>query len=215
MSAARCADCANGAAASIGPDPDVDWTGRCVVCGRAIDAVEQERPAANRSDGDAQGVSAEVERPNGSAVGRPDPDVLVATRAPAPTLAPVAVSVHGSATRLPRPLLLLAEWRYARRATRDLQEWYQRVQNEQPALKGRALYSQILARRSGLDARAAERVLRRAEQSFSDWSSDRDLRFRDVVLCLVFEEWSRDNQVRVGAQTHMERVVSRIIPRNI
>lgn len=114
--------------------------------------------------------------------------------------------------RSPRVSLMLSEWWYARRASRDLRGWYDRVHSEEPRLTGRPLYNRVLVRRSGLDANAADLVLRRAEQSFSDWSSDRDLRFRDVVLYVVIEEWMRNHLTRVGARTHMERVVARAIP---
>ena len=70
-------------------------------------------------------------------------------------------------------------------------------------------------RRSGLDASAANMILRKAEQSYSDWGADRDLRFRDVVFYVVVDEYIQAHGERLGAQVPMERVVSRTIPRDL
>ena len=107
---------------------------------------------------------------------------------------------------------MLSEWWYVRRASRDLLKGFARVRAEEPELRGRSLYARVLVRRSGLDPKEAERVLRRAEQSFTDWESDRTVRFRDVVVCFVFEQFSQRYHNRAGAQTRMGRIVARVIP---
>jgi hypothetical protein len=63
--------------------------------------------------------------------------------------------------------------------------WYLLVGNEKPQLAGRALYQQVVARRSELSLEAARGVLRRACQRFCEWPSMRKLRFRDVVHYVV------------------------------
>jgi hypothetical protein len=107
---------------------------------------------------------------------------------------------------------MVAEKWYARRASRELLEWYRRVHGEEPQLAGTALYQRVIVRRSGFDVKAAAGIVRRAEQSFCAWPSDRDLRFRDVVLYVVIDEYLRSHSTHLGTQTNMGEVVVRLIP---
>ncbi|MBV9727641.1 MAG: hypothetical protein JO299_20985 [Gammaproteobacteria bacterium] len=105
-----------------------------------------------------------------------------------------------------------AERRYAREASGQLLELFRTVRREYPELSGRALYQAVIARRLGCDARkAAERVLR-AEESFTDWPVERELRFRHVVHYQVFDEFTHSGPTREGTRTNMGVVVARIIP---
>ena len=79
---------------------------------------------------------------------------------------------------------------------------------------GKALYERIVIRRSGLDVKAAAGVLRRAEQSFCQWPSERELKFRDLVRYIVIEEYLRYH-VAIGTRTNLEYVVARVIPENL
>ena len=54
-----------------------------------------------------------------------------------------------------------------------------------------------------------------AEESFADWPVERELRFRDVVHYLIFDEYMRAGQARAGTKTNMGEVVTRIIPEEI
>jgi len=58
-------------------------------------------------------------------------------------------------------------------------------------------------------------VVIRAEQSYDDWSADRSLRFRDIVLYLLVEAYLAAHPGRGGARAHMERVVARVVPRDL
>src|ERR1700751_3073262 len=81
------------------------------------------------------------------------------------------------------------ERRYAERASAQLLELYRRARHEHPELLRRALYRNIVAQRLGPEARRADELVRRAEQSFADWPADRELKFRDVVHYLIFDEY--------------------------
>jgi hypothetical protein len=85
------------------------------------------------------------------------------------------------------------------------------MRREEPQLIGKALYQRIVIQRSGLDIHAAAGVLRRAEQSFCEWPSDRDLKFRDVVRYIVIEEYLRSHAT-IGTHTNLGKVVARVIP---
>jgi hypothetical protein len=70
-----------------------------------------------------------------------------------------------------------AEWVtekwFARQVSRQLLHLYERVRRDEPQLTGRALYEQIVIRRSDIDGTVAARVLRRAEKSFCERSHAR------------------------------------------
>ena len=110
---------------------------------------------------------------------------------------------------------MIQEMLYARRASRDMMLWHARVLMEDPGLHGRSLYQRVLIRRNIVDAMAADRILRRAEQSQGNWESDRDLRYQDVVLYVIVEEYLRRHPSRLGARANMERVVARNVARHL
>jgi hypothetical protein len=117
--------------------------------------------------------------------------------------------------RLPRPAWIVAEKWYAWRTSHEMLGWYQRVRGEQPQLTGRPLYQQVIVRRSGLDEEAARGVLRRAYQRFCEWPVERRLRFRDVVHCVVIDEYLRSHLTNLGTHRDMGTIVARLIPHNL
>ena len=109
-----------------------------------------------------------------------------------------------------------AERRYAKEASEQLLDLLRREQREHPELKGRALYEAVTARRIGLNPPiSATEIVRRAEESFADWPVERELRFRDVVHYLIFDEYMHAGKARAGTKTNMGAVVARIIPEEI
>ena len=108
-----------------------------------------------------------------------------------------------------------AERRYARQASRQLLELYGREHREHPELTGRSLYEAVLARRLGPGASNAATIVRRAEESFTDWPVERQLRFRHVVHYQIFNEYQRQAPTRQGTRTNIGDVVARIIPEEI
>ncbi len=110
----------------------------------------------------------------------------------------------------------LAERRYAKEASEQLLGVFWRERHEHPDLNGRALYEAVTARRLGINPPiSAAEIVRRAEESFADWPVERELRFRDVVHYLIFDEYMRAGQARAGTKTNMGDVVARIIPEEI
>lgn len=109
-----------------------------------------------------------------------------------------------------------AERRYAKGASAQLLKLFRLEQREHPELKGRALYEAVIARRLGANPtiRAAD-IVRHAEESFTDWPAERELRFRDVVHYQIFDEYMRQGEVRVGTRTNIGAAVARIIPEEL
>jgi hypothetical protein len=117
----------------------------------------------------------------------------------------------GKWRRLPGSEWVIEKW-FAWHESREMLALYHRVRSEEPLLAGRALYERILVRRSGLDATAVARVLRRATESLCDWPSGRDLRFRDLVQYVVTTEYLHAHVTRLGTQTDMGKTIARVIP---
>ena len=121
---------------------------------------------------------------------------------------------HSSAGVLRRPIAWAQhpERRYAKAASQQLLELFRRQQREHPELKGRALYEAVIARRLGSSPTlSAVEIVRRAEESFAAWPTDRELKFRDVVHYQIFDEYMRQSQV-VGTRTNFGVAVAEIIP---
>lgn len=110
---------------------------------------------------------------------------------------------------------VVAERRYARRASQELLELFHAVQSEHPELSGRALYQAVIARRLGSNHKRAAEIVRGAEVSFTDWPSDKELRFRHVVHYQVFDEFTHSGTGRETTRTNMGRAVARIIPEQL
>ena len=108
-----------------------------------------------------------------------------------------------------------AERRYAKQAAAKLLGLYWQQRREHPGMSQRALYQSVVAQRLGPQAHRAAEVVRRAEESFTDWPAERELRFRHVVHYLIFEEYTRVGKAREGTRTNMGIVVARIVPEEI
>src|SRR5205807_417503 len=91
----------------------------------------------------------------------------------------------------------------------------QRLRGVCPDLADRVLYEGVVAQRLGSDASRAGEIVRRAEESFTEWPVERELKFRHVVHYLIFDEYMRSGNVREGTKTNMGAVVARIIPEEI
>lgn len=108
-----------------------------------------------------------------------------------------------------------AERRYAKVASKQLLELLYAVQRERPELSGRTLYQAVIARRLGSDHRKAAQIVLRAEESFTDWPVERELRFRHIVHYQVFDEFTHSGAARPGTRTNIGVVVARIIPEDL
>lgn len=114
--------------------------------------------------------------------------------------------------RVPHPLRIVSELWYAWYSSRRLLALFDAVRREQSGLVRRTLYEAVVIRWTGRDRAHERSILRRAEQSFTTWMGDRDLRFRDVVLLAIVDRYMAAHPERLGVLAHMERVVARAIP---
>jgi hypothetical protein len=108
-----------------------------------------------------------------------------------------------------------AERRFARNASAELLELYWQHRGEHPEMSNRALYQNIVAQRLGPQAVRPEEIVRRAEESFTDWPAEKDLRFRHVAHYLIFYEYTLLDPARQGTMTNMGVAVAKVIPEDI
>ncbi len=109
-----------------------------------------------------------------------------------------------------------AERRYARQASLQLLDLYQQQRREHPELTSRALYEGVLAKRLRPEAGCTpELLIRRAEESFTDWPVERELRFRHVVHYLIFDEYIHSGKGRKRHKNQQGIVVSHVISEEI
>ena len=104
---------------------------------------------------------------------------------------------------------------FARRASAELLRIYWHERKEHPELSGRDLYQRVVARRLGARHERARDIIRGACDSFTQWPAPRELRFRDVVRFLVFEEYTHSDSTHWWTKTDMGDVVARVIPEDI
>ena len=108
-----------------------------------------------------------------------------------------------------------AERRYAKEASKQMLELYWRQRRNSPEMDIRAVYQSVVAQRLGNEMTRAAELVQRAEDSFTQWPVERELRFRDVVHYLIFDEYMRQGKAREGTKTNMGVVVARIIPEEL
>ena len=105
----------------------------------------------------------------------------------------------------------LNDERFARRESRKALGLYHSVHRQHPELEGRALYQEIVKRCANDPLDSARDYVRHAEESFAAWPAERDVRFRDVVSYIVFDERVLSKK-RAGTSTDIEAVVASVIP---
>ena len=111
----------------------------------------------------------------------------------------------------------LFSWReaqYAAQVSREMLKLYQIVSASLPGLPRRAIYKKVVMARTGSDLDEAEAVLRRAEQSFASWPTERALTFSDVVHYMAVSEYLAIDD-RMATRINMGRLVAGRIPPNL
>ena len=109
-------------------------------------------------------------------------------------------------------LVARAERSYARQASAQLLELYRIERREHPELVGRLLYEAVIARRLRSGSCRAAEIVQHAEESFTHWPVERELRFRHVVHYQIFDEYTHLGTERPGTRTNIGVIVARIVP---
>lgn len=112
-------------------------------------------------------------------------------------------------------ILTRQERHYAKAESGRALAMYHTVREQYPGLSGIALYERIVANLTGVNAEAAQALVRAAEQSFTEWPSDRGLTFRDVVHYLCFDGFTRSHNDRGWTRTSLREVADSVIPKDL
>jgi len=125
---------------------------------------------------------------------------------------------EGTVLQRLRNLGVVANWierRNARQASAALLNLFWKVRRMRPQLAGRPLYEAVVAEHLGSGSGPAALAVSRADASFAQWPRERDVRFRDVVHLLVFEECARQSKGGEALRTMIGRVVDQIVPADL
>jgi hypothetical protein len=117
-----------------------------------------------------------------------------------------------------RSMSWLLAWEQQRSVVRCCQEMlamHAKVGAANPGLSGQALYRLVVGARLGLSDRAADAVLLRAEQSYSIWPVERELRFRDVVHYLAVTEFTTEHGDLPWVAEYTTGIVNEVIQRSL
>ncbi len=104
-----------------------------------------------------------------------------------------------------------SESRYVTQITRELLKLHWVVTACHPGLLRREIYRKIVMAHTGCNDQEAGSLLRRAEQSFAIWPTERELTFADVVHYLAVSEYLADDD-RIATRIDMGRLIAGRIP---
>ena len=108
----------------------------------------------------------------------------------------------------------LSESRYVAQITRELLKLHWVVNACHPGLSRREIYRKIVMAHTGCDDQEAGALLRRAEQSFATWPTERELTFADVVHYLAVSAYLTDDD-RMATRIDMGRLIAGRIPADL
>jgi YHS domain-containing protein len=109
-------------------------------------------------------------------------------------------------------LLARREGQHAEQTSRALLALYRAISAEHPELADREIYQRVVMARTGCDAKAAERVLDCAEESFAEWPTKRELTLCDVVHYLAVNEFLARHEGEDWMHTDIQNVVDSLVP---
>ena len=91
-------------------------------------------------------------------------------------------------------------------------ELYRQVEIELPQGTNRERYARVVEKRSGADADAVVRFMRRAEESFCEWPVERPLNFRDVVQYMAVTDCLKTDIAVAGVRSRVVDLAIEIVP---
>lgn len=100
------------------------------------------------------------------------------------------------------------EQRFARRVCRELLALHASIARAFPTLKGRDLYRRIAMERLRTDAKGADALLQKADESFAWWPTTREITFSDVVHMIAILEFHASHKRAHWLIADMGRVVA-------
>jgi hypothetical protein len=109
----------------------------------------------------------------------------------------------------------LRERKQIRRICAESLTLYRQVEIEMPHASNTDRYARVIERRSGADAAAALKFMRRAEESFAQWPIERPLNFRDIVQYMVVTDGFKTDIAVAGVRSRAVDFAVDIVPQMI
>jgi hypothetical protein len=109
---------------------------------------------------------------------------------------------------------LWKEKRFIRESSLEVLKLYVLERSANPKLNRRNLYIRVAARYLDVNNEAAEKVVRRAEESYASWPCERDLKLIDLAHYMIVNEYIDNNDIGVGLGPHFKEIVEELVPYN-
>ena len=109
----------------------------------------------------------------------------------------------------------MRERKQIRRVCAESLKLYRQIEIEMPQASNTDRYARVIERRSGADAAAALKIMRRAEESFASWPIERPLNFRDIVQYMVVTDSFKTDIAVDGVRSRAVDFAIDIVPEMI
>ena len=114
---------------------------------------------------------------------------------------------------------VMRERRQIRRFCNESLQLYRQVEAQMPQASQTERYGRFIELRSGVTPATVPTVMRRAEESFADWPTERPLNFRDVVQYLAVTDCLKIDIAVTGVRSrivdYVIDIVAHVIPRDL
>jgi hypothetical protein len=107
------------------------------------------------------------------------------------------------------------ERQYAVKQCRELLHMHQSLAARQSGVDRMELYRQLVAQRTGGDAKAVDALLGHATESYAQWPVDRPLNLRDVIHYLVVQEYLASHRQASWLEQNLKRIVDSAVPHEL
>jgi hypothetical protein len=132
-----------------------------------------------------------------------------------PDVAKHAGAVQPQRTEHSLGFSILRAWherQYAEKCCSHLRALHRRACDSAPDLAGPPLYSRVVQQYLGCDEETADRILRGAEESYSEWPQSRLLTFRDVAHYLTVVGLCEGPKGQGRVETDLRPTIGRLLP---
>jgi hypothetical protein len=107
------------------------------------------------------------------------------------------------------------ERKQIRRICEESLKLYRQIEIEMPQASIQDRYARVIERRSGADADAVLKFMRRAEESFATWPIERPLSLRDIVQYMVVTDGFKSDIAVDGVRSRAVDLAIDIVPQMI
>jgi hypothetical protein len=110
---------------------------------------------------------------------------------------------------------LIREQIHIRRICAESLRVYRQFKAEMPNAAPKEIYARMIEKRSGAGAAGVREILRRIEQSFTEWPVDREITLREVVSFFAVTDCLNADPSAIGVRSRVRDVVANAIPSDL